>query len=177
MKCDGQRCGLGQTHIASKWLFAEQVGCSTVFGLNASPGQIPSKRWRVRTLQACHSGIMWPASTGCCVELQLVASFRQPCGGLWSQEWLHGLSAPLLLHKPFSAAVLFFFVAVLADLASYVWPGTCWLLFDPSRPGDGSLWCCVGRGQCTQVNRTVASVPKKSGDQSSHKSLTLLLLT
>lgn len=46
-----------------------------------------------------------------------------------------------------------------------------------SRPGGGSLWCCVGRGQCTQVNRTVASVPKKSGDQSSHKSLTLLLLT
>lgn len=112
-------------HIASKWLFPEQVGYNVVLYLNAPPGQIPSTSWRVRTLQACCHGIMWPGSIGGCVELQLVTNSRQPCGGLWSQRWLHDLSAPLLLHNPSSAAVLLSCVAVLAGLASSVWPGTC----------------------------------------------------
>ena len=78
---------------------------------------------------------------------------------------------PLLLHfSPVSQ-----FLLVWLPLHEQAHADVTVVYSDPSRPGDGSLCCCVGKGQCSQVNRTVASIPKQPGDQSSHKSLTLLL--
>lgn len=76
---------------------------------------------------------------------------------------------PLLLY--FSPVLQFLLVGLpLCDQACADVCHSC-LLCDPSRPDDGSPWCCVGRGQCTQENRTVTSIPKKPGDQSSCKTL------
>lgn len=82
---------------------------------------------------------------GSLVEVSQVRDDYMTCQLHWSCK-----ITPLLLY--FSPMLQLLLVWLpLCDQAHADVCHSC-LLFDPSGPGDSSLWWCVGRGQCTQVN-------------------------